>query len=53
MGLLSEGTPLPWEETRNYADYVRDHGINQFLTIYQKLKNKQKDCLLWGDEVKI
>ena len=53
MGLLSLGTPLPWEETKNYADYVRDHGITQFLAIYHKLENKQKDCLLWGDEVKI
>jgi len=53
MGLLSLGTPLLWEETKNYADYVRNHGINQFLSIYHKLKNKQNDCLLWGDEVEI
>ncbi|RIA87557.1 glutamate-cysteine ligase-domain-containing protein [Glomus cerebriforme] len=51
MGLLSLGTPLPWEEAKNYADYVRNQGINQFLSIYHKLKDKQKDCLLWGDEV--
>jgi glutamate--cysteine ligase catalytic subunit len=53
MGLLSLGTPLPWEEAKNYADYIRHHGIKQFLRIYHKLKYKQKDCLLWGDEVKI
>lgn len=53
MGLLSLGTPLPWEEAKNYADYIRHHGIKQFLWIYHKLKDKQNDCLLWGDEVKI
>ncbi|CAB4493439.1 uncharacterized protein OCT59_000526 [Rhizophagus irregularis] len=51
MGLLSLGTPLPWEEAKNYADYIRHHGIKQFLWIYHKLKDKQNDCLLWGDEV--
>ncbi|CAG8655121.1 10469_t:CDS:10, partial [Ambispora leptoticha] len=51
MGLLTLGTPLTWEQAKQYADYVRAHGIDQFLTIYHKLKNKQTACLLWGDEV--
>src|SRR6185369_13063022 len=51
MGLLSLGTPLPWEEAKKYADHVREHGIEQFLKIYHKLKNKETACLLWGDEV--
>ncbi|XP_056148402.1 glutamate--cysteine ligase catalytic subunit isoform X2 [Lampris incognitus] len=51
MGLLSHGSPLGWEETKKYADHVRKHGILQFLNIYNKVKDRQKDVLKWGDEV--
>lgn len=51
MGLLSEGTPLTWEETKKLANYVREHGIKQFINLYHKLKDRSKDSLLWGDEV--
>lgn len=53
MGLLSAGSPLTWEETKKYADHVRQHGIIQFLNIYHKLKDRQKDVLKWGDEVSV
>uniref|UniRef100_A0A3P8TN77 Glutamate--cysteine ligase n=1 Tax=Amphiprion percula TaxID=161767 RepID=A0A3P8TN77_AMPPE len=51
MGLLSQGSPLNWEETKKYADHIRKHGIIQFLNIYNKVKDRQKDVLKWGDEV--
>ncbi|XP_053358106.1 glutamate--cysteine ligase catalytic subunit-like isoform X2 [Clarias gariepinus] len=51
MGLLSQGSPLNWTETKKYADHVRKHGILQFLNIYNKAKDRQKDVLKWGDEV--
>uniref|UniRef100_A0A8C5MCA6 Glutamate--cysteine ligase n=1 Tax=Leptobrachium leishanense TaxID=445787 RepID=A0A8C5MCA6_9ANUR len=51
MGLLSHGSPLNWEETKKYADHVRQHGILQFLHIYNRVKERQKDVLKWGDEV--
>ena len=51
MGLLSLGTPLTWPETKQYADHVRKHGIQQFLHIFNKLKDRENDCLKWGDEV--
>ncbi|XP_029451573.1 glutamate--cysteine ligase catalytic subunit [Rhinatrema bivittatum] len=51
MGLLTKGSPLSWEETKKYADHVRKHGILQFLNIYHKVKERQKDVLKWGDEV--
>ncbi|KAI8994509.1 glutamate-cysteine ligase-domain-containing protein [Pilobolus umbonatus] len=51
MGLLSLGTPLPWNEAKEYADHVREHGITQFLNIYHSQKNREKECLLWGDEI--
>ncbi|KAI4896330.1 hypothetical protein NFI96_015778 [Prochilodus magdalenae] len=50
MGLLSQGSPLNWAETKKYADHVRKHGILQFLNIYNKVKDRQKDVLKWGDE---
>lgn len=51
MGLLSEGSPLSWEETKKQADHVRKHGIQQFINQYNKLKDRKKDVLYWGDEV--
>lgn len=51
MGLLTEGTPLTWEETKRLAAHVREHGINQFINIYQKLKERKGDVLKWGDEI--
>lgn len=51
MGLLSEGSPLSWEETKDLADHVRRHGIKQFINLYHRLKNRQGDVLKWGDEV--
>lgn len=51
MGLLSQGSPLSWEETRRYAEHVRRHGILQFLHIYRALRDRHKDVLKWGDEV--
>ncbi|XP_044751273.1 glutamate--cysteine ligase [Coccinella septempunctata] len=51
MGLLSEGSPLSWEETKKYSQHVREHGIQQFINLYKRLKNRQGDVLKWGDEV--
>ncbi|KAM5256788.1 glutamate--cysteine ligase catalytic subunit isoform 2-T2 [Ctenodactylus gundi] len=51
MGLLSQGSPLSWEETQRYAGHVRQHGILQFLHIYHAVKDRHKDVLKWGDEV--
>ena len=52
MGLLALGTPLEWDEAKKYADHVREHGITQFLHIWDKLKGRVGDGLLWGDEVR-
>ncbi|KAF5370723.1 hypothetical protein D9758_001829 [Tetrapyrgos nigripes] len=51
MGLLYLGTPLAWDEAKKYADHVRAHGITQFLHIWDRVKDKNGDELLWGDEV--
>lgn len=51
MGLLSEGSPLSWDETKALAQHVREHGIEQFVNLYARLKDRQGDVLKWGDEV--
>lgn len=51
MGLLYLGTPLTWDETKQYADHVREHGITQFLHTWNRVKDRCGDELLWGDEV--
>lgn len=51
MGLLSEGSPLTWEETKALAEHVRQHGIEQFINLYSKLRDRTGDVLKWGDEV--
>lgn len=52
MGLLTQGEPLEWEETKKYAEHVRLHGIFQFINLYKKLKDHKDECLKWGDEVR-
>lgn len=51
MGLLSQGKPLTWPETKKSAEIVRKLGIDQFIRIYHDLKERTNDCLKWGDEV--
>lgn len=53
MGQLFQGVPLSWEESQKYADYIREHGITQFLNVWKKEKNRQNDPFLWGDEVNL
>ena len=52
MGLLTVGRPLTWKETKEYIPFVREHGVEQFIQIYNRLKDRRNDCLKWGDEVR-
>jgi glutamate--cysteine ligase catalytic subunit len=51
MGLLSEGKPLSWQDTKKNAWIVHKIGIQQFISLYHKLKDRKGDTLKWGDEV--
>lgn len=42
---------MRWEEASKYADFIRKHGIQQFLHLYKRLKDRRNDTFLWGDEV--
>lgn len=51
MGLLSEGQPLSWDETKKLSSHVRQHGIEQFINLYHRVKDRRGDTLKWGDEI--
>lgn len=51
MGLLVVGTPLAWEESKKYIPHVKKEGVTQFLALYDRLKGRPEEPLLWGDEV--
>ncbi|KAK3945979.1 glutamate--cysteine ligase [Diplogelasinospora grovesii] len=51
MGLLALGTALDWPDAKQQAHLVRAWGIRQLLEIWNKAKGKERDALLWGDEV--
>lgn len=52
MGLLTHGTFLPWDEAKKHADHIREHGITQFLHVWDREKARQDNTFLWGDEVR-
>ena len=52
MGLLSEGRPLSWKETKKCAPMVQKLAALQFLRIYHREKDRNGDKFKWGDEVK-
>lgn len=45
------GTPLEWPEAKKVASQVREWGIEQLLATWRRAKGKERDALLWGDEV--
>ncbi|KAJ5623457.1 hypothetical protein N7490_012062 [Penicillium lividum] len=51
MGLLALGTPLEWPEAKKKAHQVREWGIEQLLANWRRARGKERDVLLWGDEV--
>lgn len=51
MGLLTKGTPLSWDETVPYLDFIKKHGVAQFVALYYRLKDRERDQLRWGDEI--
>ncbi|KAF7714484.1 Glutamate--cysteine ligase [Penicillium ucsense] len=51
MGLLALGTALEWPDAKQKADQVRQWGIEQLLANWRRAKGKERDALLWGDEV--
>ena len=49
--VLTVGRPLPWQEAKDKLTYVRQHGVDQFIQHYRRHETKQRDTLLYGDEI--
>lgn len=47
------GKPLTFEESKQHIEYVKEHGIIQFINIYNNTKHRNFDKFLWGDEVEM
>ncbi|KAI1598689.1 glutamate-cysteine ligase [Pyrenophora tritici-repentis] len=48
---IALGTPLDWPDAKKVAGQVRSWGIEQLLAIWRNAKAKERDALLWGDEI--
>lgn len=49
--IRATGTPLAWPQAKKNASQVREWGIEQLLAIWHRAKGKERDALLWGDEI--
>jgi len=38
MGFLGIATPIDWDESKKHLKYVREHGVDQFISCYNRLK---------------
>ena len=53
MGHLTNGTALTWEEAKQHVPHTRKLGVEQFINIWKRSKDRDGDPLQWGDEVSI
>ena len=52
MGFLVDvGQTLNYYESKPFIDYIKQHGIIQFLLLYKKFKDINQDKTFWGDEI--
>lgn len=52
MGFLVDvGQTFNYHDSKPLIDYIKKHGILQFLCLYQKFKDLQQETLFWGDEI--
>jgi len=51
MGVLTVGKPLSWDQAAKHRQYVREHGLHQFLKTFARVKDITNDRLFYGDEV--
>ncbi|XP_057331273.1 glutamate--cysteine ligase-like isoform X2 [Microplitis mediator] len=51
MPQVAAGASLTWEETKEVSEYIKHHGILQFINLYKKNKDTRDDEFKWGDEI--
>jgi len=42
---------MTWEDAKKVLKYIKEHGVVQFLHIYNERKDWNRRKLLWGDEI--
>jgi glutamate--cysteine ligase catalytic subunit len=45
------GVPKSWDDSKKDLKYIRQAGIRQFISTYNRVKDLKGDALLWGDEI--
>lgn len=50
-GLLKVGVPKKWDDSKKDLGYIRNAGVRQFISTYNRVKDLRGDELLWGDEI--
>ena len=45
------GVPKTWEKSKPNLQYVRQAGVRQFISTYNRVKDLRGNELLWGDEI--
>ncbi len=50
-GLLKVGVPQTWDKSKKNLKYVREAGVRQFISTYNRVKDLKGDELVWGDEI--
>ena len=43
--------PKTWEDSKKNLSYIRNAGVRQFISTYNRVKDLKGDELLWGDEI--
>lgn len=43
--------PKTWDDSKKDLKYIRQAGVRQFISTYNRVKDLQGDELLWGDEI--
>ncbi|XP_057331276.1 glutamate--cysteine ligase-like isoform X1 [Microplitis mediator] len=51
MPQVAAEASLSWEETKEVSEYIKHHGILQFINLYKKYKDRRDDEFKWGDEI--
>jgi hypothetical protein len=51
IGLLKVGVPKTWDDSQKNLGYIRNAGVKQFMSTYNRVKDLKGDALLWGDEI--
>ncbi|KAF8326647.1 glutamate-cysteine ligase catalytic subunit [Cantharellus anzutake] len=51
MGLLFMGKPLAWGDAKAYIEYIREHGLSQFVNLWHRFRDRTGDSFSWGDEI--